>query len=296
MLCKKPYMKTANTSRLQTVLSVNARTAATPFGCGQCFHCRINKKREWSTRILLESMTHNQSVFLTLTYNDEHLPKCGNLQPNELKNYLKKIRKSLAPRTLRYFAVGEYGDQNWRPHYHLILFNVGYQDQEALKAGWSLHKQEKGFIQLGDVNKKTAHYIAGYCFKKLTGKNDPKLHGREPEFMRCSTKNGGIGYPAIKIIAQQLKKHADTDKRVTREIRVGGQKLPLGRYLTEKLSQELEISDRIKEKELYDYQEDLFNTYMDSSTTYYTNILDLNAPKRLSKEKRTEIFKTGRYL
>ena len=97
------------------------------YGCGQCMPCRLNKKRIWTHRIMLESYEYSDNTMVTLTYDDEHLPRLddgrGTLVPKDFQDWLKRFRKAVEPRRVRYFGVGEYGDQLWRPHYHVILFN-----------------------------------------------------------------------------------------------------------------------------------------------------------------------------
>ena len=104
MLCKNPYIQDA-----------------VPFGCGQCLPCRVNKRRLWSNRIMLESMCHEDNAFVTLTYNEDNLPEKGNLVPKHLKDWQKRLRYH-ANIDLRFFSVGEYGDQTKRPHYHAAIF------------------------------------------------------------------------------------------------------------------------------------------------------------------------------
>ena len=42
--------------------------------CGNCINCRLKKSRQWADRIMVESFFHEQSWFVTLTYNDFWLP------------------------------------------------------------------------------------------------------------------------------------------------------------------------------------------------------------------------------
>lgn len=49
--------------------------------CGQCLFCRINSKREWISRLLLEAASHPVNQFWTLTYEAENLPTCLAPQP-----------------------------------------------------------------------------------------------------------------------------------------------------------------------------------------------------------------------
>ncbi|UCS96030.1 MAG: replication initiation protein [Microviridae sp.] len=95
--------------------------------CGKCVICRDRKKREWSFRATCENVySTSQPLFVTLTYNNAHLPKHGVFK-EELQLFLKRMRIKLdrqkVEHNIRYFAVGEYGSKSGRPHYHLILWN-----------------------------------------------------------------------------------------------------------------------------------------------------------------------------
>ena len=90
-------------------------------GCGQCIHCRANRRREWVLRILLELEKHEFNTFLTLTYDDVHLPADQSLKTEHLTNFFKRLRYKV-DYPIRYYAVGEYGEETERPHYHVALF------------------------------------------------------------------------------------------------------------------------------------------------------------------------------
>lgn len=193
--------------------------------CGRCMACRINKKRLWTHRILLESYCHSSSLFVTLTYNDEHLPPDLSVHPEDVQKYIKRLRKSLSPKKFRYFLVGEYGDKSWRPHYHLALFGLGIEDMKAVEDAW----QKRGFVHIGDITEKSAGYIAGYATKKMTSDKDQRLEGRHPEFIRMSLKPG-LGAGFLPRLLDLFKEH-DTIGDVPYVLRHGSRILPLGRYL-----------------------------------------------------------------
>lgn len=92
------------------------------FGCGQCLPCRVNRRRIWTHRIMLEAAQYHDNSFVTLTYDEEKLPVDLSVTPRTLQLFMKRLRK-VYPNRIRYFGVGEYGDQTMRPHYHLALFN-----------------------------------------------------------------------------------------------------------------------------------------------------------------------------
>lgn len=224
MNCRKPFIK---------------KDAA--FGCGQCLPCRINKRREWTHRIMLEAAQYTSNAFVTLTYDKDHAPENGCVSPADLRNFLKRLRKSTTPSRLRYFGVGEYGDNSFRPHYHLALFNY-----PGCRYGLSRYSRTRntccsacdtihdnwgsGFTSVGTLTSDSAQYLAGYVCKKMTGKTDERLAGRTPEFARMSLKPG-IGADATWELANYQLTYGQSNPDVPSALRHGSRILPLGRYL-----------------------------------------------------------------
>lgn len=209
-----------------------------PFGCGQCLPCRINRSRQWARRQMLESLTHDDNTFATLTYDDEHLPAGGNLVPRHLQLWLKRFRKEQNTK-VRFYAAGEYGEKYSRPHYHLSLFGVHWS-QVVPRPSFSDGEQNwgrcpswpNGTVHVAPFNEITAAYVSGYVVKKMTAQDDPRLRGRHPEFGRMS-RNPGIGAPAIPILANALA-HLEFED-VPSQIRIGGKTVSLSRYLLNRL-------------------------------------------------------------
>lgn len=193
--------------------------------------CRINKRRLWASRILLESYSHDHSAFVTLTYDQDHCPY--ELSRLELSKFMRRLRKEVA-RPLRFFGVGEYGDQTWRPHYHVALYGLSVLEGPSVEKVWPY-----GFVHMGELNEHTANYIGGYVCKKMTNKKDPRLQARHPEFAQMS-RRPGIGASAATHLGQLLT----TEKGsrgftnlldVPASYRVGGVLRPLGTYLRRRM-------------------------------------------------------------
>lgn len=167
--------------------------------CGQCIGCRLDYARMWSARMLHENKMHNESCFLTLTYNDDTVPLGNTLVKEDVQDFIKKLRKK-TKKKLRYYACGEYGDKTERPHYHLIIFGFFPEDSNKYKKTkdgqlWTSEKTAqiwgKGFTVHGIVNADTAAYTARYVVKKITGKKAlAHYNGRLPEFSLMSKKPG----------------------------------------------------------------------------------------------------------
>lgn len=179
--------------------------------CGRCFACQMNKARDWSFRIMNETRLHDESIFVTLTYNEEHLPRVSDMQgtlvKSDLQNFMKRLRKAISPRKIRFFACGEYGEKYVRPHYHLIIFGLGpttlQQFPALLERCWPF-----GFVSVGSVTYGSASYVARYTTKLLTGdkKKLYKEYNIQPEFALMS-RRPGIGVPFLPNVLDFAKSH-----------------------------------------------------------------------------------------
>lgn len=175
-------------------------------------------------RCMLEQKQWKHNEMLTLTYNDEHLPKsyrliddetgeveeCSTLCKQDVVAFLKRLRRHYKYHynqdNIRFFMCGEYGERRGRPHYHLILFNFDVKDKKYYKKskkGFDMfHSEEieqiwsKGHIELNDVTPETCAYVARYILKKQKGSDSADFYeknGQVPEYVNCSRKPG-IGY------------------------------------------------------------------------------------------------------
>jgi hypothetical protein len=156
-----------------------------------------------------EAQMHECSVFVTLTYDDEHLPKNGSLDYGDFQKFMRRLRKKKG--SCRFYMCGEYGDLNGRPHFHAALFGVDFEDREpfrTLPSGsriWTSKELELlwpfGYSSLGQVTFESAAYIARYVCKKVTGEGSNEHYSRvnletgeviamEPEFCSMSLKPG----------------------------------------------------------------------------------------------------------
>lgn len=147
---------------------------------------------------------HEASSFITLTYDNEHVPKDGSLNVRDFQLFMKKLRRgSSVP--LRFFHCGEYGDENLRPHFHACLFGEDFlADRVFLKnnpRGEPLYGSRrlyeawgKGAFEqqtIGALTFESAAYVARYCLKKVTGPRAVSHYGdRKPEYVTMSRRPG----------------------------------------------------------------------------------------------------------
>jgi len=182
--------------------------------CGQCAGCRLERSRQWAMRLMHEKRAHADCSFVTLTYDNEHLPEGGTLIKRDLQLFMKRLRKE-RPVGVRFFACGEYGDRNARPHYHAILFSCGFPDRRLFSRngrgeGYYVSEElrelwPQGHNVIGDVTWDSCAYVARYVLKKITGKpasehyavvdGDGQVFDRLPEFTVMSRRPGiGTSY------------------------------------------------------------------------------------------------------
>lgn len=154
--------------------------------CGQCIGCRLERSRQWAIRIMHEAQLSENNCFLTLTYDDKHLPSGGTLIKSDFQKFMKRLRRAYPEKSIRFFHCGEYGDTFRRPHYHAIIFNLDFDDKILfsnsnnipLYTSPSLSKiWTSGFSTIGNVTFESAAYVARYALKKITGeKADAHYH------------------------------------------------------------------------------------------------------------------------
>lgn len=182
--------------------------------CRQCIGCRIEQSRQWAVRCVYEAQMHEENCFITLTYNDKHLPKDHSLHLEDIQKFFKRLRKANPGKQIRYLQCGEYGEQFSRPHYHACIFNHDFDDKEHYdtKEGNPLYTSEtlnkiwkKGYCIIGEVTFDSAAYVARYITKKVNKSEDEyqrivyldnngqiEIHPVAQEFGSMSKNKGGL--------------------------------------------------------------------------------------------------------
>lgn len=190
--------------------------------CGQCFECRLQRSRQWADRCMLEMQYHEENYFITLTYDDAHLPKnevidreTGELVPvatlvkKDLSDFVKRVRRYQDydgfTQSIRFFGCGEYGSETMRPHFHVILFGLhlpkdGFRFYRRNFNGDNLYNHDfldrcwkYGFSVVGEVTWQSTAYVARYIMKKHLGKDAKDYYaerGIAPEFTLMSRRPG----------------------------------------------------------------------------------------------------------
>uniref|UniRef100_A0AAU8AVU2 Replication initiator protein n=1 Tax=Dulem virus 194 TaxID=3145671 RepID=A0AAU8AVU2_9VIRU len=181
--------------------------------CGKCMGCRLDRASAWADRMLIEFKDNgDKAIFVTLTYNDDHLPevvtddnrKLSSLSVRDTQLFLKRLRKAFSPNRIRFYLAGEYGPKTHRPHYHAILFGLSLDDfPDAIVhsfngLGQPLYQSDvlaglwqNGFVSLAPATRDTASYCARYTMKKRYKGEDVWLDpAQQPEFSTQSRRPG----------------------------------------------------------------------------------------------------------
>lgn len=209
-------------------LGIKWRYQAIP--CRHCYACSMNYAAEWATRIMLECKGTENNYFITLTYDDSHLPIPEKLSKGEwefendgtwingtvwkedTQKFIKRLRRYLERKdkldNFKFFLCAEYGETTGRPHVHAILMHCNlditqfYKSHidENYKPHWKSKELDKlwpyGMNDVCECEWSAAAYVARYCSKKWIKTSDDLeyiLQGRLPEYIAMS-KNIGREY------------------------------------------------------------------------------------------------------
>jgi len=262
---------------------------------------------------MLESLCYSDNAFVTLTYAEEKLPVGMSLVPKDLQDWLKRFRGAIAPLKIRYYGVGEYGDVNERPHYHVALFGYPSCTCHGVNSGrapdkWvccsvcSLVRDTwgRGIVHVGQLEKHSAGYIAGYVTKKMTNADDSRLKGRHPEFARMSLRPG-IGanfmFEPASVTMQYGLDISEPD--APSHLLLGGGKLPIGRYLRQKYRVYIGKVKNAPQSTLDEQAEEMRPVFMDTlknkeNPSFKAAVIRSGDQAVLNEETRRAIYQKGR--
>jgi len=164
--------------------------------------------------------------FLTLTYDEEQIPWTNTkptLHKPDFQLFMKRLRsrqkRKKSQWKIRYYAVGEYGSETKRPHYHAITFNLHPKILSELTDIW-----DKGFVDIGTVTPASIRYVTKYVINKVGQFTD-----QEKPFALMS-RNPGLGANYLDTTSSFHK----SNKKETVRNDVGLEQ-PMPRYYKEKI-------------------------------------------------------------
>jgi len=222
---------------------------------------------------------HAENCFITLTYNDDHLPDSLSVDVRHFQLFIKRLRKKYGS-GIRFFHCGEYGEKNGRPHYHACIFNHDFHDKTLWKVQNDVPLYVSaslaelwpfGFSSIGEVTFQSAAYVARYIMKKMTGTDSAKyyewvdddgvVHQKSPEYTTMSRRPGigqgwlskytGDVYPGDYVVLNGKKmrppRYYDTQYEITDEKEF--RKVRGARVRNAKKHEENNTKDRLRVRE-----------------------------------------------
>lgn len=199
--------------------------------CGHCYACQCQQRAEWALRCDYELKKYKYTYFVTLTYDNKHLPHTlsnnqfthlvnmemlkpeayrrwnfARLNPQHASKLLRDLQRytrkfliesacCLEPEKFlwRFFLTGEYGDVTNRPHMHILLFShLPFTKSDIEKIFAKCWKY--GHVDIDVTHDKAAsiNYVAKHQVKSCEGCEEQKKES--PIFKRVSRYKGGLGY------------------------------------------------------------------------------------------------------
>lgn len=207
--------------------------------CGKCECCRSSKVNAFVQRCEMETMLYdNKPVFLTLTYDNENKPKDG-VNVRDLQLFFKRFRINLERsgyrEKIRYVAVGEYGKNTLRPHYHCIVWNLHQTDmvefrqiKDLIAKSWN-----NGFVMsrlVDPADNKTFYYTSKYLHKDTCVPS-----GCNKGFVCSSNRGGGIGSNYIRGLQGHLLRTLDTSPKFRNSFNGQVRDVQVNKYLLDKV-------------------------------------------------------------
>lgn len=289
--------------------SLNLKDVDFPVPCGKCLPCQKKRRSDWSFRLEQEFLDSDSAFFITLTYNDIFVPRTHEgyltLQKKELQKYIKRLRadhvkyvsqelkipknevKNVS-KPVRYYAVGEYGTQTRRPHYHMLLFNYDIANLQPITYQWKDTNTGKplGHIDIGTVTSSSINYVTKYMFKPFSIKDK-----RQKPFSMMS-KKPIIGHTYL---VKNGIHHIETEDLTVRDTQGNVKRLPkafLQRLFTNKedrLKVSLNSYQEHKDNKLKEFNRILEAKYNNDVSKYMASISSDIKRRKLSINKKESL-------
>lgn len=202
-------------------ITVKHKDAVHRVPCGNCAFCLKSKRQQWIFRLHQEARTQeNPAWFLTLTYDEKHVPRKKGVKTlyfRHVQLFFKRLRK--AKYVIKYVAVGEYGSETQRPHYHVIAWTNA--PTEAIEKAWHY-----GAVHFGSLTPASIAYTLKYIVQPKHGDNETKQKTRA-QFSK------GLG--ASYLTAAVHEYHSGDEEHPIFESRYGQSIVALPRYYRNKI-------------------------------------------------------------
>lgn len=169
---------------MKCISPVYVRKVMTHVPCGKCAFCIKKAIDAWCLRLSHEMEISSSAFFITLTYDNEHIPPGEELCKRDLQLFIKRLRKVNSG--IRYFAIGEYGTEKGRPHYHAVIFNL--IDLSLVNSAWcDINGNSFGHVVGDRATMGRIRYMVEYMALPTQD------NGKEKAF-RIMSRRPGIGF------------------------------------------------------------------------------------------------------
>lgn len=261
--------------------------------CGKCEACVLNRAGDTARRAYDEYRTSQYTgMFITLTYDDDHKPKCGHFNERDIVLFVKRLRK-ISPK-IRTLGVAEYGEKTKRPHFHLLVFGYEFTDKKLLRKTDSTHSGQSydiftskvltslwtlGITEFGSVTEQSCSYVARYLFKKVKKENEGSFcqtcENPKPQKSKivCRSRRPGLG-------AFFCDRYLSVFRVNPNVVRDQCELVP--RYYRDRVRQKSSESDRVLLETRPDFEKNRENERKER----------LDALKEINKTKLKTLFKT----
>lgn len=227
-----------------------------------------------------ELYEHKKSIFVTLTYDGKfHYPQAYSLEKAHLQKFIKRLRKALGEVRIRYFAAGEYGEKTKRPHYHIIIFGIGFSEKQIIMdcwpyTDWNVNSiREKAF---GMAERQSIQYVAKYIEKQLNGKlGEVEYKYKEPPF---KLQSQGLG----KIWAEENAEQYESEGFIT----INGHKVAIPRYYVNRTGIDMKKAKEFAKNNECDYIESITGVYSDKAAVFKSS--DVESIIKIDEKERKD--------
>lgn len=244
-------------------------------GCGRCAVCRKRRSNDWFVRLKYELQNSSSAFFVTLTYDDDHLPwseveyfvdgdnhyvspdyyaylrslhrdlsyythisdffPC--LSKVDVQLFVKRLRKRLGYSGIKYFLCSEYGPNTLRPHYHAVFFNLPCDG--TARGLYDLQKLISDCWTNGFVSvAKVNDNRLRYISKYCTAQSYlPSVYYNSPELKPFSLMSKGLGKCFVEMFPETVRvlREAACNGVPIVTLRVDGFEYAVPRYLASKI-------------------------------------------------------------
>lgn len=142
--------------------------------CGHCAGCVTTQNYQRTMVLDRHFASYPFCYFVTLTYNEQYVPKSDTglniVSKRDVQLFIKRLRKLANYEEIFYFCASEYGPTSLRPHYHLLF---GFDSSELaenfprfVSESWVTYVDgspfSNGFVDVQSVVGGATQYVTSY--------------------------------------------------------------------------------------------------------------------------------------